>query len=299
MDGKLLVYRKDAPKNPYISSPENTGFEKYYYAFENQAGIYDTDSLEDVFSTVEALWPNYLSSMMRREEDGSHLSDILEFVALQRSRVPATRDVWEYMHTDSLGAIARFMQSQGALPEAPPRSKDILDRVNFSINPESSLEAIARGLSACEKLFNTLNFSILFNQTSIPFLTSDNPVIWYDPTVADSSLKPYQIDLDGPIELLFPLSPEAILFGSNQPQKELLHYGEVKATSIAMRMNRLLIRFAYNTVFARDDQHQKLIEQHADESPTIRTTSIPSIRGQYIVGEAVFAKRRQKVKWEE
>lgn len=300
-DEMLRVFRKESPQKPYLSNPLRTGFEDYYYAFEKEDGTVDTDSLEAAFSIAETQWPELLDQILRKEDMQDCLNDFLEFVALQRGRVPAARDMYELMQADSLLSTAKFMNQRGMLPAAPEGFEDILDRVDISVDPQSSLKAISLALNSCERIFNLLDFGVLFNLTTTKFLTSDNPVMWFDPSVPESDMLPYNVSPTGNIELIFPISPTAVLCGWNierdDPDGPALRYGNISDVADIERINRMVARFAYHAVFAQDTDQSELIERYSAESPVVKTTTIPAIRGQYIVGQMVFGQRRRKPKW--
>lgn len=301
-DGKLTVFRKDDPSSPFRTTPVNVAVEGYYYAYTREDGGRDTDSFEEFFSRAEADWPGYLAAIEAREVHRDQLQKILEFVALQRGRVPANRDAYEIFHADSSLQTLRLMQERGTLPPPPKGHEDILDKVGIAIDPEISLKAIDAALSACEKIFSTLEFSVLRNETDCEFLTSDNPVVWYDPSSKDDCLRPYFVRQNGPIELLFPLTPRAVLYGSKQwngSDDGLLAYCKLTERNKAKRINKMISRFAYRAVFSRDDQHRKLIEKYADRSPTLLIEGVPMKSGRLILGTSVFGERRKKVKWDD
>lgn len=61
---------------------------------------------------------------------------------------------------------------------------------------------LARGFSI---VLDHLGFEVLHNKTDVSLLTSDNPVVCFDPTVPEGGVLPYQVrPPHGSIELLFP-----------------------------------------------------------------------------------------------
>lgn len=299
--GQLHVYRKDDPQHPFLSSPSATGFSNYYYAFEKNDGTFDSDSLETIFSRIETKWPEYVYCIENNEPlIGGRFREFLEFVALQRARVPATRDMYELMQSDHLLATAKYMLSRGMLPPPPPGKENILDRIEISVAPQSSLQAISIALKACEKVFSRLNYIIFRNEQGMPFLTSDNPVIWFQPAPEDQ-IEPYNIRLDGPIELFFPITQKFLLYGRTPFGQEDLFDGVVYRTSESLEKielaNRHVVRFASATVFACTSQCSSIVERHAHMSPVLQTTTIPTTSGQAVVGRMRFAPRRTKAKW--
>ena len=63
----------------------------------------------------------------------------------------------------------------------------------------------AKGMS---KIIHSIGFEILDNKTNEGFITSDNPVIYFDPVVPESLMQPYNIDRNRmDIELMLELAP--------------------------------------------------------------------------------------------
>jgi hypothetical protein len=54
VQGKLLVYRKDAPTEPLHQVPDATQFRRYYYSQPLIDGSQYNNTLEVAFSSIEA-----------------------------------------------------------------------------------------------------------------------------------------------------------------------------------------------------------------------------------------------------
>lgn len=301
-DGRLIVFRKDVPSAPFCTTPSNVALEQYYYAFTRSDEVRDTDSLEQIFSDIESGWPEIISRLKSGDVSDEITHDLLQFACLQRARVPAVRDAYEIMRADSVGHIARLLQRMGKLPDAPPGSKDILERVEISIDPESSLKAIALTLDGMvERVLPALGFRIIHNRTRIAFITSDNPVIWFIPYKNESEIKPYEMISDAPMEFLFPLTPRLLLLGTKQHSIEfrergLLH-GTLTNLETVKRANRLIAKFAYSAVYSEDESPSALVMKYADVSPVAHSTAFPHPDGELVMVHMEFSSRRAKAKW--
>ncbi len=302
-DGKLLVYRKDEPVKPYRVTPENAGLRRYYYSQPKEDGEWDNNVLEDHFSTVEDKWPDVMRRVMAREDLSECIEALYMFVALQRVRVPAARDMHEFMRADSVMALARQLQAAGKLPPTPPGHEDLLDKLQVSIDPHTSIRAIPDALKAVGLVLDLLGLHVIENETAVPFLTSDNPVIWYDPSLPEGVRQPYRVDPRGHIELCFPLSPTRLLYGStgmrDTYREKGVTYSRVTTARVVKGINRSICRFGYEAVYAREPGQEAVIVAHAGTSPVVQTNTVPSIRGAYIFSGMVFGKRRSKARWDE
>ena len=176
-------------------SPDNVGFHKYYYSQPRPDGGKDHNALEDCFSSMEDRWPGIVGRLHRRENVNDSLEEIFQFMALQRARVPASRDVTERIHAEGIMVVARRLDAEGKLSPKPEGLEDILDHVEVSINPHQSIHAMVTVMHATGQVFDQIGFYAMHNKTDVPFLTSDNPVIWFDPSVQDTDLRPYVLSL--------------------------------------------------------------------------------------------------------
>lgn len=300
-DGRLCVYNND-DGSEFSMKPEAIGFERYYYAQPLSDGERDTNTLEDFFSKAEAAWGEASRRMIAGESVNGHLEAIYSFVALQRARVPAARDLTETAL--SAGVLSDFerMDQAGLLPPKPP---ELLARpdVKFAvaIDPHQSLHGIAYHLKRFSRLLDRLAFDVLHNETSVTFLTSDNPVAYFDPNVPEKSMQPYETrEPNGPVELLFPLDPRTILRGTmltgKRSPNSILHR-RLKDEAAAHRFNRIAARFAYRMAFASDRSHRGVVRRYAALSPVLRDAGpIPGTPSR-IIARSQFGPRPKKPRW--
>lgn len=303
-DGCVTVFRKESPENPFRASPSNIGLEQYYYAYTKEDDTRDTDSLEQLFSQVESEWPSTVARLAKREVGQDLEEALLSFACLQRARVPALRDAYELMRGDSVGETARLLQRMGKFPEAPPGAEDILDRIEISINPESSIDAIAIAMKGTiGRIYPMLGFRIVHNETPQDFITSDNPVAWFIPYKNEDRTKPYEMRPNAPLEFLFPISPRMILVGRDAWREEYLRFGLLhghsRSVEVVKRANRMSAKFGYRALFSKDDSPAQLAVKYAGISPVAQVTSFPHAdgRGQLVAVHMEFSPRRTKPKW--
>ncbi len=299
--GKVLVYRKDDPAKAIPLSPDNTAFHKYYYSQPTPDGGKDHNALEDCFSIIETNWPRIVDQLHRREHVNDSLVEIFSFMTLQRARVPASRDVSEMILAEIFKARARTLDLAGKLPPKPLGFEDILDHVEVSIDPHQSIHAMSTVIRGIGQVFDQIGFHAVHNKTDVPFLTSDNPVIWFDPSVQDSDLRPYVLQPNGPVVMLFPVSPSLIIYGDSSRKERFASEGlgiaDLADPSFVERINRQVCRFAYEAIFARSGGHERLIREHAALSPVPQFERIPAGKGKNVAFQMVFGKRERKPKW--
>ncbi len=299
-EGKVLIYRKDEPEKPFAQSPDKFGFHKYYYSQPTPDGDKDHNSLENLFSDeVEGKWPTIAECLLKRQDVNDSLEDIFKFIALQYVRVPAVRDACEARRAADVMATARVLEKAGKLPPMPKGVE--LDQVEVSIDPHQSILAMVETLKRVGQVFDKIGIGALHNQTDLPFLTSDNPVIWFDPSVPESEMCPYNLHPDSEIVLLFPVSPNLIIYGHSSMHEKFASFGlqhsDIKKRSAVEMMNSQICRFAYAAVYAQESGQEHLIQKHAETSPVLQTNIIPLVDGEHGFHQFVFRKRQRKPKW--
>lgn len=302
-EGYVRVYLKDDPDKPIQQKPENVALHKYYYSQPLPEGGKDHNTLENFFSTLEGKWSPIVANLMAREDVNKDLEDIFSFIALQRARVPASRDAHERLLAAKVMVTAQIMDKAGLFPSKPEGYEDILDRAQVTIDPHQSIHAMVDYIRGLEVVFNGIGIGALHNTTDIPFLTSDNPAVWFDPSVPEDAMQPYVLRPGGPITLLFPVSPTIMIYGHSTMLQPFAQYGfrhgDLPEASSVRMMNRTICRFAYRMVFARDAGQEAVIRKHAALSPILKTNGMHIERGQLLFNQYVFGKRERKPKWEE
>jgi hypothetical protein len=302
--GFVHVIRKDSPDKAFLQKPDSFAFHKYYYAQPLPGGGRDTDALENLFSTLEAKWPPIIERLSRKENVNDELEAIFQFVALQRARVPAMRDAIELMEAARVKSTMKVMAAAGILPRPPKEyPPDLLDHVTVSIDPHRSILAIPRLIQDMGLVFDRIGIGVLHNTTGIPFVTSDNPVVFFDPAEPPESMKPYTLDRpDSPVVLLMPLTPTMMLYGHSIAKPSFAQFGIVHGDladeAKVHLMNEQICRFAYEAVFAPRPGSEPMVQPFAMESPIVRVSSIKVNGGVADIVQFAFGPRPTKPKWD-
>jgi hypothetical protein len=256
--GRLHIYRKDAPGTPFHQSPDSAAFRNHYYSQPLPQGGIDSNTLESFFSQVESKWPAIVGRIATRGDLRGDLEHIFNFMALQKARVPASRDATEAMYAAGVKSRLRGLDAAGKLPPKPLGYENILDRVEVSIDPHQSIHAMIETIRGAGEVFARMGMGmgILHNLTESSFVTSDNPVVWFDPSVSDTDLRPYVLQPDGPVALLFPVTPSFLIYGSSSIDSQFTSTGfgtvELRDAAKVERINRQICRFSYEAISRRD-----------------------------------------------
>ena len=158
---------------------------------------------------------------------------------------------------------------------------------------------MADALGTIGNFLAALSYDVLHNESGVPFLTSDNPVMYYDPSATERQMLPYMVHPPhGRVELLFPVTPQMVLRGRSRPNRTDISHKRVGELRTVNRVNRLITRFAYRTVFANWAGSSQVIQENAAVSPMPRFDLVPAPGGgSYSSGRFLFGGRRNKPKW--
>jgi hypothetical protein len=267
-------------------------------------GGQDNNRLEDFFCSIEAGWPELVSKIEHRKRCPGGLDQLLLFALMHRVRVPTARDSVERILAESVRMTARHLNDLGGLPPPPPSlTFEYLDQhLVVTIDPHKSIHAMADLAKGMNKIIHAIGFQIIENKTNEGFITSDNPVVYFDPTVPPKFMQPYDISRDRmDIELMFPITPRLMLWGHSQLKSSSGHYAasyqDLTDKAFVRRANVCAARFANRMIFSSESRHQPLVDKYAGLSPVISVRHLVSKRGRGIVAQSVFGKREPKPKW--
>jgi hypothetical protein len=172
-----------------------------------------------------------------------------------------------------------------------------------SIDPHKSIHAMAEFAKGINTIINAVGFEILENRTNEGFITTDNPVIYFDPTVSSTLMQPYNINRQRmDIEFMFPITPRFMLWGHSAMRPRPGHhhttiYQDIHDKSFVRRANIFAARFANRMSFSNEACHQPLVEKYAAMSPVAFVTHIETRTGRGIWTQHVFGKRQPKPRW--
>lgn len=300
-EGKLFVYRKSIEKHAFHQKPENVGFRNYYYSQPKEDGTRDHNTLEDHFSSYEAKWPPFVKRLRNGECVNDQLEFFFQFLTLQMSRTPATRDMIEHLLADSVREYAKELDRLGELPPKPKDHPDILDQAVVSIDPHKSIHAMAEISKGFGVLLDQLGFAVVRNNTGGNFITCDNPVIWFDPSTPNEQMRPHTIQPNGPILFYFPIAKDLAVIGTRDAKPHFselgLYTGQDVTKSAVNTFNKLVARFAYEAFFSTEDIHLDLSNEFSGQSPTLETYNVIGKNGLQLMYRRVFGVPRKKPKW--
>lgn len=265
---KLYAYRSDDASAPFHIQPDEIGFENYYYSQMRADGTRDNDSFEDLFGGVEAQWPTVMKALEAQALDPLALHWLYAMTTMMRTRVPAARNFNEEIIALEMRTGLKVFAEMGRLPEKLKRYEHELDTVDIAIERQRTLGKMSEDMRRFGDMTQRLGFEILCNETGTDFITSDNPVAYFDP--GDAGIRRPYIENEK-IELYFPLSPTLAFHGANRLRRfgQMPRFRTVTDTTKVRAINRITARFAYRLAFARDRSHNDLIARHSATSPVL------------------------------
>ncbi|MDA8030764.1 MAG: DUF4238 domain-containing protein [Alphaproteobacteria bacterium] len=295
-EGKILVYRKDDPHKPLHLSLNNVALRNYYYSLPLPEGGHDNNILEDMFSELESQWPQLVDRLRQGDDinDSDSLSVLFSFIALQRLRVPAARDHAERIASEVIRSDLRGMKARGEISCEP-------DDLEIAPHPAISLSSITSMESTIRTVFKEMGWGVLHNKTDLPFLTSDNPVIWFDPSVPEDKMRPYVWLPGRPLLSIFPVAPDCVIHGHSNMRRQFASRGfshmDLSDRKSVKTINRHICRFGYEMVLAQERGHEPLIAKYADKSPVSQILHWRNAEGEDILHAFVFGPREPKPRW--
>ena len=276
-NGRLFAYRSDSNGDPLHQRPESIGFERYYYSQILPDGTRDNESFEDLFGRVETDWPGVIAALDARQFTSRTLRCLYQMATIMRTRGPAARDYNESLMVLETRTSLKAFKDMGKLPEKLERYENELDTVEVTIDRQRTLGKMSDDMKRFAELTIGLGFEIVENQTGIDFITSDNPVAYYD--AKDRGIRqPYYES--NTLELWFPLSPRHVLHGSHRLARngQIPGFRTLTDADTVYAINRTTARFGYRLILARDTSQAELISQHARTSPVLHARVVRTPR---------------------
>jgi Protein of unknown function (DUF4238) len=216
---------------PKLIPADNAAVQTHYYSIKKQNGQND-DIFEQFLSTNEGHAAPVLGRIQKEggAVNGDDRGKVAVFISLLLLRVPAARK-WVDENVASLERVrARAMARapgilEGAALELERESGEtssvsvdtvreflLSDRYTIEVSPGVSLDAMYRFGETTAKILIDMRWDLLKSEDE-PFLTSDNPVTYVDPTNRDGLMGTALLAKG--VELTFPISPTMCLLATH------------------------------------------------------------------------------------
>lgn len=267
--GRINAYLQKKPGDPQALRPQSIGYERDYFSQKLPDGGQENHRFEDLWGVTETVWPATVRALEAGRMSPAISFNVHGMLAIMSARVPARRDRHALLMEAKLRNELRLLNGMGKLPAEYDRYSGELDTVPIGINPHETLLRMFDDMKEMGDLCFQLGFEVLHNKTSIPFLTSDNPVCSYDPNRPFLLRTPY--DHSGEIELIFPITSRMLLVGSSKrlPVNMISRHRNVSNERAVRGYNRTIARFSYRMTLAMDRSSDDIINDHSRVVPTV------------------------------
>jgi Protein of unknown function (DUF4238) len=266
-DEKVWIYTKQG-EMLNGASPRDIGVEKDYHTVTRRDGIKDRHTIEDTVGALENIAAPVVQKIIRGTAItfDDHRSFVV-FVAQMLLRVPARRDEMGKMLAGVLKKISRtfasdkefyhasyrrFRQETGDTSTVDPedvRQFILSDDCELDANPTAALGLNLGALGVVVKCLLLMNWVFVRANGRFKFITCDNPVFFWDPTIGRHTW--HGVGLMNPgVEVIFPVSPDITAFGTHRavPQASI----EV-TPEIVRQFNQHMVDSAQRHIFACED----------------------------------------------
>lgn len=289
-DGRVWAYHDDRPDLPQRVRPPTVGYEKFYYSQKLPDGSRENHRFEDLWGVIEGVWPVTRQALRDRRLSPAISLNTLGMATILRARVPAARERHELLMAAELRGQHQALERMGKLPPELARYAGQLDIVPVAANPQRSLGKMREDFAAFHALSFRMGFEVLHAPRGAAFVTSDNPVCWYDPTEPFDDREPYPAS--GDIELLFPLDAGMLLRGSTRLVRvnQIVRHRTLVDRAAVRRFNRTIAQFSYRLLLAQG-RCDDLALRHMASSPTVDVAIEHHDKEILIIVKSLFAPR--------
>jgi len=266
------------------ASAKDIANQKHYYSFTTPEGERDSETFEEILKKIE----ERAAPVIKNIEERKALTNeqrvwFAFFLAFTMTRVPSFREnveratgeimkkanqIWASYPADFESMIEKSEKDTGNKIEMPVEElrKFVLEgQYDVKVDSQFSLAMILLAIDLAST-FSSMKWTFLEATEDYKFVTSDNPLSFFDPTHDPKSF--YGVGLSNRnIEITFPISKD-LMFRGTWKQSE----GYKKLSNKRVKdMNRRTVISALRFVFAskRSDILNKFVQKYKDSAPRI------------------------------
>ena len=213
IDRRGLFQLEKASANHYGCQIKDIAAIRDYHELDGE-GTSDPYALEKKLAELEGLQASHLQgALLEGISLDHHRLNLIELLSVMRMRVPAVKEHIDQSYGGAVRATALALQRTGRLPKPPEGFEEALrvENLNIEVLNWKCLEVMFR-MGTNEKILGILSnmrATLYRAPFGARFITSDQPVALYHPTLSRSAYGAGPATLG--IELSFPLSSRALL----------------------------------------------------------------------------------------
>jgi hypothetical protein len=275
---------------PQLKAPKSIAWESKFYDVSGELPEEDND-VEDWFAEIETIAAPHLEKLRQGslDLDPQERAELGTFISLLSTRTRAHREfVNTLVSKMHVLAVMKTLETEGGLEdlieEVAAHDGERLDPavvrqalqavVDGSVRIEQTSKAwtikeIFENAKALDALVSEMDWNLLKAPADTPFLTSDNPVIVFDPN-RGSNPKGYKPSKN--TQLHFPISPSYLLVGDFSGRNGLVV--DVPAEMVA-KFNENQILSANKEVYA--SVRSEALQRAVDELFKAKPPAVPDL----------------------
>ena len=246
----VRIYQYDKQERKAVATtPKKVAWEDNFYTLTDADALKMENGLKGVEGKASSVIKHIINTESLQGLSVSDLASLLTFVALQTVRTSQFRNITvgcQQLPFQALGGLQFLPNAKDTPPKDIPK-----DKQNVTYHAKSILSGFEFVLESLEHMKRT----VLVNDTSIPFWTSDNPVVRYNNIYGGS--RPDTIGS----QITLPLSPRIMLAFYDPTYDRLVRsasngrytYGGVMHTVVredVIDYNQLQFKFATRFVYS-------------------------------------------------
>lgn len=254
-------------KKFFKKSPKNIAYKKYFYQSEEN-GV-KSNEFEDALSHYEGKAKVILDEIIKTKQfdyqDKSKKHNLARFLSFLLNRTVTAKEQKNILmqniekknivdEISKSGGFEKYLKKKGAPFEYSKESEkkflDIFNKAKITFEQESFLDIFLILSIQTFPYFMQRNLCLLLlKKDQGNYITSDNPVVLFNPNNLDDNFIPGLADKD--TDVIFPISPKICLIMSFNYKNETKYAGDEKAvflnTNIANNFNNFI--FSKENIF--------------------------------------------------
>jgi hypothetical protein len=182
-DNRIWVIEKNKKARSFVTNIINSGCVTDYHKLDNDAE--DPMIIEKTISKIESAQAQLVRKIIEKKSiDDKDKMELHAFIAFQRLRIPRFKEMVRKILQEQVLGLLEYEIKSGRVPEPPEvlkkefEQKGIRNALKVEISNWKLLEYMLdpKQIDGQIALFTDMNTVLLFNNTSIPLITSDSPV---------------------------------------------------------------------------------------------------------------------------
>ncbi len=295
-DGRLSLFSKRRSEH-FRPEPKDALIRKFYYSqpidgVDNKAHNFETELLGE----IETKYPSLYEALL----DGQtvDLETLFLTVLSMRVRSVGFREPFEIALADfvdhNLDKLLKI-NFPAALTKAGISRRDL----QVTIDPHRSLQAMSHYLLNYCKAITTSHFKLVKPNGKKKFLTSDNPVVWFERTNGGEIKTPYTSNPTKKTIVFFPLNPYLGLLGTpTSNQNELVALEEEKLSrSETNELNAAILACAWDHVVGHCTLPKLKRQSVENVAPEMKVSSYSPDNGSFELASITLSGFRTKAKY--